>query len=176
MIGSKADRVKQEYKFMCNEAPIIEKLKSFKRTENRLDHFWVETAKMCSKPCDNFVDFIKLVLILSHGNAAVERGFSINEECLMENQREKSLIALRRICDFVQNAGGLENIQIDKSLIHSMRNAHLFYNEDKKKEHEKLKVQQEQNLLKRKNQEEIKNLQFKRAKISAEAAKLEEDI
>jgi len=40
---------------------------------------------------------IRLVLILSHGNAAVESGFSINSDCLTENLQEDSLVAERSV-------------------------------------------------------------------------------
>ena len=51
----------------------------------------MDAIKLSTKPCDNFIDFAKL--ILSHGNAIVERGFSVNAECLVENQLDKSLIS-----------------------------------------------------------------------------------
>jgi len=75
---------------------------------------WMDAAKLSTKPCDNFVDFAKLILILSHGNATVERGFSVNTECLIENQHEKSLIAQRRIYDTIKNFGEVENVKIEK--------------------------------------------------------------
>ena len=36
---------------------------------------------------------VKIVLILSHGNACVEAGVSINEDMLSESMSEKALLA-----------------------------------------------------------------------------------
>ena len=38
---------------------------------------------------------VKLVFTLSHGQAAVERGFSDNKEVLVENMQELSLVSQR---------------------------------------------------------------------------------
>ncbi|KAK3932137.1 hypothetical protein KUF71_011465, partial [Frankliniella fusca] len=53
-----------------------------------------------------FWNFLKKVLIISHGNADVERGFSINKETIVENHLE-SLIAQRQKCGGVQEVGGV---------------------------------------------------------------------
>jgi len=36
---------------------------------------------------------VKLVLVLSHGNASVERGFSVNKELLIENMLEETVVS-----------------------------------------------------------------------------------
>jgi len=36
---------------------------------------------------------VKMVLTLSHGNASVELGFSINKELLIENKEEETIVA-----------------------------------------------------------------------------------
>lgn len=43
----------------------------------------------------------KLALVLSHGQASVERGFSINKELIVENPKELSLVAQRLIVDLL---------------------------------------------------------------------------
>ncbi|KAK3930264.1 Protein-arginine deiminase type-1 [Frankliniella fusca] len=53
-----------------------------------------------------FWNFLKKVLIISHGNADVKRGFSINKEAIVENHLE-SLIAQRQKCGGVQEMGGV---------------------------------------------------------------------
>ncbi|GAA6108193.1 uncharacterized protein LOC121526132 isoform X4 [Tachysurus ichikawai] len=44
-------------------------------------------------------DLIKHLLTLSHGQGAVERGYSINKDMLVENLKERSLVALRMVQD-----------------------------------------------------------------------------
>lgn len=58
-----------------------------------------------------------------HGNADVGRGFSINEECLVENLKNDSLVAQRLVFDEIQTKGGLNKFTISKSLIFAARNA-----------------------------------------------------
>lgn len=54
------------------------------------------------------VKFMQKICVLFHGNAAVERSFSINKDCLVENLLERSLVAQRRhICDGVKAAKGI---------------------------------------------------------------------
>ena len=39
-----------------------------------------------------FFDLLKILLLLSHGQASVERGFSVNKETEVENLLEHSLV------------------------------------------------------------------------------------
>lgn len=73
---------------------------------------------------DTILKHLERCLVLYHGNADVERGFSINENCLVEHLMEDSLIAQRSIISAVSAIeGGIENVVIDKSLILSVRHA-----------------------------------------------------
>ncbi|KAJ8884219.1 hypothetical protein PR048_016076 [Dryococelus australis] len=77
-------------------------------------------------------NFIKIILTLSHGNVALERGFSINKEVLIENMKEESITARKLVYDSVMNAGGVEKLQISKSLIHYAKNVRERYKEAQK--------------------------------------------
>nr|CAD7603023.1 unnamed protein product [Timema genevievae] len=59
----------------------------------------------------------KLLTTLS--NTAVERSFSVNKECLVENLHEDSLIAQYVTYDAVTAAGGLVNVTACKMMIHA---------------------------------------------------------
>ena len=50
---------------------------------------------------------VKLCLILSHGNACVESGFSINEQILQENMKELTIIAQRHVYEGIIAKVGL---------------------------------------------------------------------
>ena len=54
-----------------------------------------------SKFFKNLVKVAKLVLTLSHGQASVERGFSINKSILETNMKEESIIARNLIRDHI---------------------------------------------------------------------------
>ncbi len=44
---------------------------------------------------------VKLLILLSNGNARVESGFTVNADVLCENQKEFSLISQRRCYDSI---------------------------------------------------------------------------
>ena len=48
----------------------------------------------------------KTLLLLSHSQACVERGFSLNEEIMTDNMHDITLVALRHICSHVNFVGG----------------------------------------------------------------------
>ncbi|KAL1276124.1 hypothetical protein QQF64_035747 [Cirrhinus molitorella] len=62
-----------------------------------------------------------------HGQASVERGFSINKELIVENPRERSLLAQRLIVDHVRFVGGVTKVEITKELLLSAAGARQKY-------------------------------------------------
>lgn len=58
----------------------------------------LSVAKQSIQPCGTL---IKHLLTLSHGQGALERGYSINKDMLVENLKERSLVALRIVQDAV---------------------------------------------------------------------------
>ena len=66
-------------------------------------------------------------MILSHGNASVESGFSINGDMLVENQHEESLIAQRIVYDSVKAIGGVHKVELDKKMRQYARGAYSRY-------------------------------------------------
>ena len=59
------------------------------------------------KKFDKLWNICKLTLTLSHGQAVVERGFSVNKEILVENLQQKSLINQRMVYDYSSDIWGL---------------------------------------------------------------------
>ena len=81
--------------------PIVNGLR-FKITDDRIDSFFAEFMHGNSKfKC--CWEIFKLIFILSHRQASVEGGFSINKKLLTENLEEVSIISQRvmynHICD-----------------------------------------------------------------------------
>ena len=72
---------------------------------------------------------IKLILILSHGNAAVESGFSVNGDMLVENLHESSLVAQRTVFDSISYAGGVLGVSVDKRMMQYVRGARSRYDD-----------------------------------------------
>ena len=175
--GSTGDVVLSEFKEIITLPEIIEAAKSYLRTETRIDHFWRENA---GKNYKNFMLVVKIICCLSHGNANLDCGFSVNSECLFENMHEESVVARRQVYDPILNIGGVENFAISKSLIHSARNAHpRWIKANKQRRLREATTMQEKEGKKRKALE-IKELEAKRRKILEQAQKeaiaLEEKI
>ena len=62
-------------------------------------------------------EVVKLVMILQHGNTRVESGFSANEETLVENMSEGSLVARRSDFDGAMNEEDISNVDVNKKNI-----------------------------------------------------------
>ena len=136
---------------------------SFKN-KDRLDDFWTKHFK----PADNYRQLFSLtrkVLILSHRNAASERGFSINKEMLVPNLAEQSLVAQRIVYDEVFDQGGVINVEIPKALILSVRNSRQRYEQALKEKKNKLLMDEEEERQKVKALLEIKELKEKKSDI-----------
>lgn len=168
--GTGADKIDREYKKLRDNSAFKVQVENFNQSKIRLDHFWVNLIKNCG-PSDysNLLHFVELVMTLSHGNAAVERGFSINKECLVENQKEKSLIAQRIIYDGVNATKGLENLEITKDLIHFARNAHAWYKEA-------LATQKRENEEEEERRKERKRAASVRKELEAKKRKLLDNV
>nr|CAD7571488.1 unnamed protein product [Timema californicum] len=124
--GVAADLVDRQFNSVCSQPDFLEKMNAFSKQHDRLDTLWMSIIPS-NDDNQKLVSFLRLILILSHGNASLERGFSINRECIVENLNEASLIAQRQIYDSVKAIGGIEKVDITKSLIHSVRNARSRY-------------------------------------------------
>ena len=57
------------------------------------------------------------MFILSHFNAHVEIGFSVNADMLEENLKEESLIAQRKVHDSIAGSGGVLNVNITSGML-----------------------------------------------------------
>ena len=76
---------------------------SFRPIETRLDEF---LHGFPSQPYPELWGFCQKILLLSHGQATVERGFSINKEVETVNLKEDTVIA-QRLVTTLPFVGGL---------------------------------------------------------------------
>ena len=58
----------------------------------RLDVFY-RTFRNNEKKFDVLWSVCKMIMIFSHGQISIERGFSVNKEILQENLKEKTLVS-----------------------------------------------------------------------------------
>lgn len=81
-----ADSIRHDYVSMCEDNNVIEYLTSYKRGD-KLDDFLFKMSGIYPTS-QNFLEFIKIIFTFFHSNAPVERSFSINGECLVDNLEE----------------------------------------------------------------------------------------
>ena len=79
-----------------------------------------------------------MLLVLSHGQASVERGFSINEQTEEIHLQTETFVAKRIICDHVSYVGGSDHVDVTcKELLLAATSARqkyqLYLDESKKK-------------------------------------------
>uniref|UniRef100_A0A915HH19 HAT C-terminal dimerisation domain-containing protein n=1 Tax=Romanomermis culicivorax TaxID=13658 RepID=A0A915HH19_ROMCU len=106
----------------------IADLKMFDEKIHRLDEYFY---KLIGSDCDysELMTCFKILLTISVGNAAVERGFSVNENILVENLQEKSLIAQRVVFDAIKSSGSVLDVEVTKDMIKNVVSARGRYRE-----------------------------------------------
>lgn len=141
---------------------------NYNRKNGRLDHFWMKIISD-SKKYDGFLKFVKIILILSCGNAALERGSSGNKDCLVENQAEASLIAQRIVYDKIKSCGGIKKVEITKASIQYAREAHSAYLDANRVKNFEAEQEKKEKETRKRKADKIKNLEKEKAEILKEA-------
>ena len=103
--SEEADTVLAEYRKLVSDTKRyhLDKFSSFKITTDRLDSFLFEVLQNQNESQQLWIT-VQLILTLSHGQATVERGFSVNKEVLAPNLQETSLVAMRPVHSSMQVA------------------------------------------------------------------------
>ena len=121
----------------------VEKLRAefevFDQKLHRLDEFYFQKVQIQNYKTLSFL--LKIIFTLSHGQAVVERGFSINQQVINQNMRSETITAWRFIKDHIIIHGLTpQSICIDSALIKSVKSAgvkYKCYQEQQKKEKQK---------------------------------------
>ena len=79
---------------------------TFNTKTDRLDHLFSKVFSGMLKERETVFKVIKLLLILSHGQATIEPGFSVNKRAVQMGMESESLVSRRIIYDFVMKLGG----------------------------------------------------------------------
>lgn len=172
-----ADEAKKEYFQLVGAAQREHKdaFLGFDARKDRLDVFLGEFMDGNVKYGKCWV-VCKIVFILSHGQAAVERGFSINKELLVENLQRVSLICQRLVCDYIIESGKeISEIPLSNDLLKSCRLAHSRYATALEKKRVDSTTEEKDRKRKRKL-EEIAEVKEKKRALKTCICSLEEDI
>ena len=133
--SSLADSAKNQYSKFLKEVvlhvdnkPMFE---AFKKEKDRLDTF---LCKFMDTPqYRDLWSVVKICLILSHGQAQVERGFNDNKSLNHDNVSGELLVALRTVCDHMKFYKlKPHEVEMTSSLLQSCRQANKRYRDNEK--------------------------------------------
>jgi hypothetical protein len=120
MKDTTVDLVVSQYNTLCStvlgNGDQRELLRTFSSEDDRLDSLMHGLLSERKQYADLWA-VIKQLLLLSHGQASVERGFSVNKEVTVENMKEHTLVACRQIAQHVHTAGGVDHFPVTKELL-----------------------------------------------------------
>ena len=141
--------------------------------DERIDLFLAAYLK--ESPYKKLWELVKCLLVLSHGQAGVERGVSVNSEIMTYNFKERSVVALRVIYDHIQPSGGVLNVKIDQELRNAVKSASSQYRADLKKQQEEEK-QMKKNEENKSINKEIASLKGKRKRLLEDSSTLQSSV
>lgn len=138
------DEAEGQYKKLVREER--EELIKFEPKKERLDEFF--HRKLNGKQeYKELWEVFKLILVLSHGQAPVERSFSVNDDIQSTNMKQQTLCAIKMVHDALKSQDiKLHQYDITDKMLQYCSQARAKYNhyilssqEEKKKEAEKRK-------------------------------------
>ena len=155
----------------------ITEVRVFDKAKSRLDKLYYSVMGT-NEEYKKVWSVVRKLLLLSHGQASVERSFSINKKITTQNLSEDTLIAKRAIKDYILHIGGLKNLVITNEILNSVQLARRRYSQHLE-EKKQMKTTKDQN-SKRKREEDtllemkkkLKVLQDDEKMLNAEVDKL----
>ena len=129
-----ADHAKVQYKNLISNNKDMEKMEQFDISKDIVMSYMTIFSDTPKFP--ELEEVVKLCIILSHGNARVESGFSISELLLDVNMIDQSLVTQRTVYEGVMKAGGPIKADINvmkKSVKQPSRRYKVFLEEKKQK-------------------------------------------
>ena len=152
-----ADKAKAQFSQLCFKASNEwhESFDNFDWNNDRLDVFYFNRIAS-REEFQQLWKVLKLVFILSHGNARVESGFSVNRDMLVENLKEVSLVAQRQVYDAIKAKGGILNVNITSEMLTYAKQSHTRYQECLKQAKEKIRAKEMQAKERKRVAEQIK--------------------
>ena len=133
---SKKENSRQQYSYWSEafKAAGVENIQNVSSEYTRIDHYWDKVEGLLDssgkKMFPHLCALAKCLLLLSHGNADPERGFSLNKHLLATHGSttdEDTIVAIRLVKDFIVHNGGTNNVVITKEMIASSNSAWSRY-------------------------------------------------
>ena len=149
----------------------------------RVDSYWTDVSLICDEVTGKpkYPKLSKLafcILVLPHGNAEPERGFSINKLMLGihgTSLDDDTIIALRLVKDHLLKCDGIMNFKITQDLLKSVQQSNQRYSEYLKVKAENKKKAEEQKEKKRLEALEASKINDEQEKRRAKIKQHEKD-
>ena len=104
--------------------PQANEYESFQSSYKRIDHYWLKIGQLIdengARKYTQLTNLALTVCSLSHGNAAPERGFSINKALLASHgstTQADTIVCLRMVKEWINEYGGTLKFPITKELL-----------------------------------------------------------
>ena len=171
-----ADSAKDQFEVFIKSVATINKgsFLQFDYVRDRVDEF-LNPYLNDNKEFTSFWQICKIIFTLSHSQCAVERGFSVNKELLVENLQEVLLIAQRIVYDqLTATKQNVHTFKISNDLIKSCKAARSKYmlHLDEKRHQAVGKKAEKRKLL----NEEINDIKKRKIGVESCVASLNENI
>ena len=126
--AEQCDTILEEYKSLINmlKNHHYEECKRYNYEKTRLDEFFCGLLKNDQAKYDNVWTAVKKLLILSHGQSSIERGFSINKQTLGTHLSRDNLLSYRVVQDGLRDMGG-KDVTVTSDMIAACRRARSRY-------------------------------------------------
>jgi hypothetical protein len=173
-LKTNTDRLKDEWRLYQSEDIsrnwFEETSDDGKKQLKRIDLYWnkIDNIKtsLGEPKYPTLMPVIKSLLVLAHGNADVERGFSDSGKNVTSERTalsEQSINGLRSTSDGIKLFGNIPHaVPISKSFLQKAKGAHASYRQ--RLEEEKKKKEKEQEKQKEKQEEKERNVEMKKMK------------
>ena len=175
--SSVGDEAKKEYDVFLDAAQHEHKdaFLSFSFKKDQIDKFLLSYLHENSN-YKNLWKICIIIMTLSHGQSAVERGFSVNKELLVENLKKVSIVNQRIVYDhFIASEVKLNEFPISNKLLKSCRLAHSQYIAALE-ENKKLVISDEKTRKRKMKSDEIAQVNEKKITLESCIKGLEADI
>lgn len=133
--AEEADGILREYLAFLSDVEILSDMKNaaqFADSEKHLDSLYYKL--LSSNISYNLLwCFIRKLLLLSHGQASVERSFSSNKAISTYNLSEDNLCSRRLVKDYIVSVGGVNNVDVTPKMLTAIASSSRKYKEHQKK-------------------------------------------
>ena len=164
------DKLEDQFTEFLGHASRRSDFKEFDYRKDRLDQLYFQCLNGCEQ-WGELWNVIRKLLLLSHGQASVERGFSVNRQTMDQNLSAEGLVARRLVKDYVISVGGIKNVTVNSQMLKAASAAHTKYfcaSEDKK-----AASAMSQNRKRKQVEEDLESLKKKRKSLIDDVASLE---